>query len=563
MLPSILNADVSAKSSSCQISTDESPPAMASETPAAAHLPVELWRHIFAYLELSPLALEQKAPTEDYYVRCRALQNLCLTSHWLLAIARPYLYETIVLCANRRAVARWAPGALPARANAAGIGSVFLLVRTLNENHALRHLIKNLALLSTNSESIYPDIQESTMAAMDRDKLIYLEWRRSMQKAPCDLKDMAIFEVLGLTYLFAEDIPSDVDIELGSNDPKRARLHGLGLKLVAVLLNMTVKVDKLLVCGLLITKTFVGLALDDPFAKVRALSSEQGAGFLPELKTLQSQGSEDGTLSGGTFASHRKSVSSSLLRSPKLKSLHIVCAWRGRISIDEDAAAGLAAVEELHLTVFSGFFRAKNLLDAAKQVKTLSIRLGTPNDELTHQREGIPPCDLNDILLTRADTLESFSLDTRGANDTDVAEGLGPLEKIVCLHKMHKLTHLTIEPHLIIDWFEVNTWPHFLSYMPPSLVSLTFRFMPEHGHDQLRIWARSGLGAVLRASREKWQSKMPKLRKIHLLPLPFPHRAVDAIKEDLEACGIALTWVTYDDMDSLDKHFGQLSLAIH
>jgi hypothetical protein len=151
--------------------------------------------------------------------------------------------------------------------------------------------------------------------------------------------------------------------------------------------------------------------------------------------------------------------------------------------------------------------------------------------------------DLNKAFLARADGLERVELATyRYSSDEAALHLLGPMGRLTCLPKMLKVTHLAIEPYMLLDWLNPNTWSRFHDMLPPNLTSLTLRFAPEQGEDLLRIWARSGIGAVLRAAPEKWQAKLPHLSHIRLEPLTFGKATTAVLKKDLADAGIRLTW---------------------
>jgi hypothetical protein len=349
-----------------------------------------------------------------------------------------------------------------------------------------------------------------------------------------DPADLAIFDAVGLSIPPTGDSKSNAISAISTQ-----HLEKLVPRLVAVLLGMTFKVERLLLQGLL---TQPSQEFDQ---KVQRLIDQSGGStpFLPGLKTLQLQ-AEFSRL-GGNHAynwvvSSQAQASLPLLCHPGLHSVHIASTWTNDLTVARTTAKGLARLQEMNLTVSTGLASIETLIRLSTCVRSLSITLLTLRASLSSDSER--ESDLNEILLSRAETLEKFSLNTTLCLAEYAASQLGPLNKVTCLPRLHKLKHLSIEPHLLIDWLEVNTWPRFLNTLPPNIVSLTFHFMPEHGQDLLRIWARSGLGSVLRSPYEKWQKHLPHLRHIHLQPLPFSLRTVAVIKEDLAECGITLTW---------------------
>ncbi|KAH7310852.1 hypothetical protein B0I35DRAFT_439802 [Stachybotrys elegans] len=472
---------------------------------SASRLPTEVWNHVLQYLGLQLLELDLSLSSE-LRSRRTALRELCLTSRWFLQLARPHLYGTTVLFANRNTATAYIDGA----------HSVLLLTRTLANNHELRPLIRNLALL------IPLPPKPTTITSFTRTMFLWDDLPTLLP--PLGPADQAIFEAVGLP------VPGD---SMGNKREDTRDRGSLVPRLVAALLSMTYRVSGLLVQGLLTEPC------QDFDQKIRKLMHAHT--FLPELKTIHFR--------THPRASSQAKASLPLLNHPGLRSIHIASNWNGSLTVSGRAAGGIARIEEIHITASTGLAPIRRLLRLATGVKSLSVTLLTPTGPV--QRES----DLNEMLLSRADTLESFSLDTTLCSAEHAAGQLGPLDKVTCLPRLHQLKHVSIEPHLLIDWLEVNTWPRFLNTLPPNASSVTFRFVPEHGQDLLRIWARSGLGSVLR-SAERWQSRLPHVRHIHLAPLPFSKRTFDTIKEDLAKCGITLTWqhLTGPDMATLTIH---------
>lgn len=513
---------------------------MASQTSASSLFPAEIWHHVLQDLRLQPLGLDPVPPSTAFRSRRTALRKLCLTSRWFLALARPYLYETIVLHVSRGAAQRQG-------SYAAGANLVLLLARTLTQNHELRPLIRNLAL------------PISLSAGPSGDSVLHADtapvWRDLCSVLPhLGAADLAIFDAVDLSISSANDSFGD---EISADSAQH--LEKLAARLVAALLNMTYKVERLLLQGLLIGQS---REFNQQAQKLIG-RSDASVPFLPDLKTLQVQGDSSAMTGDGGYywqASEQVQVSLPLLNHPRLHSIHVACYWVDDLTVSRNVLKGIARLKEMNLTVTTGLARIETLIRLATGVKSLSLTLQSPRPALPQASER--ESDLNEMLLTRSETLESFSLDTTLCSAEHTADQLGPLDKVTCLPKLHQLKYLSIEPHLLINWLEVNTWPRFFNTLPPNVVHLTFRFVPEHGQDLLRIWARSGLGAVLRSPREKWKSKLPHVRHIHLHPLPFPLRAVEMIKEDLAACGITITW-QYLDKDEEQLPLDMARLTIH
>ncbi|KAI9154657.1 hypothetical protein HJFPF1_07214 [Paramyrothecium foliicola] len=506
---------------------------MASKTPAPSVLPIELWHTVLQYMKLQPPELDQSTPlSEDFRSRRAVLRELCLTSRWFLDLARPYLYETIVLVARRHAAISYATGA----------NSVLLLARTLTQSHELRPLIRNLALfipLSADFSSI-SNIYANTVPV----------WKKlSTLLQHLDPADSTIYDAVNLSITSTSDSVGDE-----VNTISAQHLERLVPRLVAALLRMTFKLDRLLLQGLLTQQS------QEFDQTLQNLMNESAANtpFLPDLKILQLQADSsilEGNGSYGWEVSSQAQASLPLLSHPGLQSIHIASNWTSHLAVTERVVQGIARLQDMKLVVSTGLASVETLVRLLTSVKSLSVTLLSPTPSASGRDS-----DLNEMLFSRADTLENFSLDTTLCSAEHAADQLGPLEKVTCLPRLQKLKHLSIEPHLLIDWLEVNTWPRFLRTLPPNVVWLTFRFMPEHGQDLLRIWARSGLGSVLRSPREKWQSQLPHLRHIHLHPLPFSLRTVHVIKDDLAECGITLTWQLLEQTVELPLSMARLTI---
>lgn len=103
---------------------------------ASTHLPLEVWRAIAMHFRLGPMRLGDYKPDPEFLERRKCLYRLCLTSQALLAAARPFLYETVVLYVET------APGT---QGIAPGAESLAQLLRTLAAQPALRPHVKHLA----------------------------------------------------------------------------------------------------------------------------------------------------------------------------------------------------------------------------------------------------------------------------------------------------------------------------------------------------------------------------------------------------------------------------------
>ncbi|CAI6094613.1 unnamed protein product [Clonostachys chloroleuca] len=496
---------------------------MAPASPVLASLPVELWRHVLQNLVLHRLAPDQAQPDPGFLANRNALRELCLTSRMLSAMARPLLYETIVL---------YPTVVLPFRhVYDKAVDPLVRLTLTLAENRSLRPWIKTLAVLIPLSNT------DDVCGVMKRRiHELWPEFCNYIEQPGVDERD--ILSAVGLiTDPGEEPVP----------------------RIVAALLAMAPNLESLLLLDLLGPGTEV---FDEAVLNLVDSQSTKD-GFLSELKTLQVQAAFgrnryapsanywDTAFEGG--------FSTCLINLPRLGRMDVTCNYIDNINVDVQIRNGPIHLNELNLIVTGGVAPLGSLIGLASNLSSLSIDFRAP-EPLYSITGALPEADLNPILLERARTLERLVLRTTTCPHKHISEQLGPLEKLICLPSLRRLTHLCIEPYLFLDWLNVNTWPRFLRTLPPNIVYLKLLFVPERGEDLARIWARSGMGAALRAPAHKWRAKVPHLRHIHLEPLPFSQHAVEEIKQDLQLAGIALTW---RDLEAVELSLDLASLRIH
>ncbi|VUC23523.1 unnamed protein product [Clonostachys rosea] len=496
---------------------------MAPASPALASLPVELWRHVLQNLVLQRLAPDQAQPDPSFLAKRNALRQLCLTSRMLSTIARPLLYETVVL---------YPAVVLPfGRVYVKAVDPLVRLSLTLAQNSSLRPWIKNLAVLIplSNTDNVCGEMK-------GRIHKFWPDFCTYIEQPGVDERD--IFSATGLiTGPGEEPVP----------------------KIVATLLAMVPKLETLLLMDLLNSGTEV---FDQA---VRNLVDSQSTKdkFLSELKTLQFQAAfgKDRYAPSRNFwdTALEGNLSNCLINLPRLRRMDVTCNCIEDINVDAQIRNSPIHLNQLNLIITGGVAPLRSLIGLASDLTSLSIDFRAP--EPTYSATGaLPEADLNPILLERAATLERLALITTTCPNKHISEQLGPLEKLICLPSLHRLTHLCIEPFLFLDWLNVNTWPRFLRTLPPNIVHLKLLFVPERGEDLARIWSRSGMGAALRAPAHKWRAKVPHLRHIHLEPLPFSQHAVEEIKLDLELAGISLTW---RELEAVELGLDLASLRIH
>ncbi|KAH8886069.1 hypothetical protein GQ53DRAFT_348286 [Thozetella sp. PMI_491] len=507
------------------------------ETPHSLYLlPNELWRQIVEAFSLAPHRLGDRRASEAFRVNREALRQLCSSSRRLAALARPLLYETIIF---------YRAPPIPGKPSSAA--SIVYLMRTLMKNHERRRLIRNVAVALSLPSSLIPVTAANQEMAAEWQR--HPDWFSELQES-----DRAILDTVGLA-VGAAGPPTGGELtplETGQFE------HIIGYKLVAALLCMTNAAETVLLHNLLTlpSETFE-LALENLASHPQLRES-----FLPCLKTLQIQldplfMSHGRTIIFGHENPLRAVLSSPLLNQPMLRRMDLWYGWFHALDVAPSVLRAVERIEEMNMMIlFRDTASVATLIERAAGLKSLSLTL-LPWRGPEPVDEG-PGADINEMLLSRSDTLERLSLDTTNVPPEHANEQFGPLGRLTCLPRLTGVQRLAVEPHLLLDWLNANTWPQFLDKLPPNLIKLTLRFVPEHGEDLLRIWARSGVGVALRASRETWERKMPKLRHIHLQPLPFSLRTADMLKEELRDNGIALSWQNEEDVLSLE--FKGLSL---
>lgn len=271
---------------------------------------------------------------------------------------------------------------------------------------------------------------------------------------------------------------------------------------------------------------------------------------LQRLKTLQLQqgftsnqpDSGDGVLGPGDGLSAILPILKA--RSGRLDRLDLSESYLRDMNSSQAACNAVAKIKEINLINLDHPGEATVLLRAATTLDTLSLSLSQHVDNA--QSSSPPPTtvandDYNIAILERRDSLRSLSFTAPNFDPLELGYLLGPLGRLTCLAQLDGLRFLRVEPQLLIDWLEVNTWPRFMDNLPKNLITLVFRFRTSN-EDTSHVWARSGLGAAL-ASGNKWKKKLPLLRAIVLEPLPYSARVVDELAEGLGLCGISLTWV--------------------
>ncbi|KAH8649386.1 hypothetical protein BX600DRAFT_442644 [Xylariales sp. PMI_506] len=521
--------------------------AMESLTTASYLFPNEIWSQILQGLVLEPLEVSQHLPTNVFCSNRAALRQLCLTSRRFLDIARPYLYETIIFVVDRKLSGGRRQGSQTGVGPSSGLGAhrpLILLLRTLLESPGLRPLVKNFALalpmISTtgfvDSSSTRVDVLESVLG-------------HSALSLRLDPADRAILEAVGLPLESVTSCSGRVQRSHHSSWDHALELSVLSQKVLAALLCMTHQVERLLLQDVVAEASEV---FNQTISKL--ITGVPEIPFLPRLKIVQFQLETRNVARdehGPSQTPTEVSLSSPLLNQPTLQRMDILYSWACELDVPGNVQQGLARLGEMNLVMPPDISLVDALLDLMLNLKTLCIQLIAAST--SEEQEN----DLNNVLLRHSDTLESFCLDTTQCTAVQTTYQLGPLGKLACLPQLWKLKSLTVEPHHLLDWLNANTWPRFWGTLPPNLVELTLRFMPENGEDLLRIWARSGVGVALRVSHEKMRNRMPHLRRIHLQPLPFSLRTADTLKQDLKEAGIALSW------EDADMSLSLAGLSIH
>ncbi|KAH7037027.1 uncharacterized protein B0I36DRAFT_358779 [Microdochium trichocladiopsis] len=503
-------------------------PAAAGSIPA---LPYEIWLAILRYFELRPLEFGRTRPDSGFTARRSVLWSLCLTSHRLLDIARPLLYANIVL---------------PLDGSNPGARRCLRLLRTVSQNPRLGRLVVSLAVpLQLSFDARWWETSRSILAVND----VHGDHRQLFEKMHLLTEDAAV----------------------------RGHQQAVQQKLVALLICLLPSLQRLLV--------HVPFTVDSSSrnlqAALRILLPDEDNNLIDSLNTLSitqrppptqtDAANEGGSTSHGKFEPLQRLDVLQLqqgpsldgpvllpedsgdgnglegilpilkLRAGKLKRLDLSDHCLQDVNTNDTATSVIAQITELNLVHLDHPGEATLLLRSARKLETLSLNL---------TRHAVPPSpstsagtndDYNMAILERRDTLRSLSFTAADFDPVELGYLLGPLGRLTCLSQLSHLRFLRVEPHLLIDWLEVNTWPKFLDNLPKSLLKLAFRFQPRH-EELCHIWARSGIGAAL-ASGERWRRKLPQLEAICLEPLPYIPRVAEELAESLKMDGITLTWM--------------------
>jgi hypothetical protein len=359
---------------------------METSPPIPYHLPTELWRHVIRNFVLKPLELGHAHPNEAFISNRAALRQLCLTSRRFVAIARPYLYESIVVSVDRDI-------SLRRREFRTGVASLVLLMRTMVQNHALRPLVKHLALPVTLTNQ-HPG---SSPASAD----LSLAWLEdSVLFSNLHPTDQEIFDTVGLT--------ADNAFQAKKSHRPTLEPESLAQKVLASLLCMVNEAETILLQDL-----FTGSsAVFDRTLSALISHPQLGMLFLPHLSTLQIQLNPVVMTSGDQIrqrSSMQAKLSSPLFNQPKLRRVDMWYAWFDALTISAKALPAIAHIEEMDLTIAANTESLGTVIGMATGLKSLSLGLlSGASSALDISELGT---DLNILLLSRSDTLESLALD--------------------------------------------------------------------------------------------------------------------------------------------------------
>ncbi|KAI1492001.1 hypothetical protein F5X96DRAFT_692528 [Biscogniauxia mediterranea] len=482
-------------------------------------LPIELLEFIFQHLRLPPLTLGSELPDRTFTEHRAALRSLCHTSRLFLEVARPLLYEKVVLYIDEENLK--ADGEL-----LAGYKSLVLLLRTLTQRPELRAYVKYVAcpmLLPTNPWWLEDDRAELVSASWKYNKADF---------ARLSGDDQTVFGLAGLDISHA-DPPSSEDEVSQVAEQLLAVLVCLASTLETLLLQ-TVECQEYKILNRTIT---------------RALKHERlRHRTLPNLRTLQFQLPPRSVLQASQFFGRAECAT--IYACPVLLTLPSVRRIETRhdeLSYADDFAwAG--QIEELDLVSQSSADTYNRLFARAGSLRKLSIdmfnfvALDMGGDE--------EKADLNAALARLARTLRELRVFTRYRDDYD---GYFPSSaRLTCLPRLERLEVLAVDRKALFRSEAELAERGLADRLPPNLRVLDLhedwrRRRRPGDRDELYAAAFVDLAAAARR-----RERLPRLSEVALWPsnhdreharLELRDDTLADIKRALAGAGVAFRWL--------------------
>ncbi|KAI1641198.1 hypothetical protein F4809DRAFT_215627 [Biscogniauxia mediterranea] len=477
-------------------------------------LPNELLEFIFQHLRLPPLTLGSELPDRTFAEDRAALRSLCCTSRLFLEVARPLLYEKVVLYIDEENLT--ADGEL-----LAGSKSLVLLLRTLTQRPELRAYVKYVAcpMLLQTSPWWHED---------DRAELVSASWKYNKADfTRLSGDDQIVFGLAGL------------DISHAAPPSSEGEVSQIAEQLLAVLVCLASSLETLL---LQTVERQQYKILDRTIT--RALKHERlRHRTLPSLRTLQFQLPPRSVLQAAEFFGRAECAT--IYECPVLLTLPSVRRIETRhdeLSYADDFAwAG--RIEELDLVSQTSADTYYRLCSRAGSLRKLSIDMfnfvaldmagGGDEEEVA---------DLNAAIARLARTLRELRVFTRYRDDYD---GYLPASaRLTCLPRLERLEVLAVDRKALFRSEAELGERDLAERLPPNLRVLDLH-EDWRRRDELYSAAFVGLAARRR-------ERLPRLSDVALWPsnhyreharLQLGDDTLADIKRALGGAGVAFRWL--------------------
>ncbi|KAI1505259.1 hypothetical protein F5X99DRAFT_368822 [Biscogniauxia marginata] len=488
-------------------------------------LPNELLELIFDHLRLPPLRLGSELPDETFIENRAALRSLCRSSQLFREVARPLLYEKVILYIDEENLTE--DGEL-----LAGSKNLMLLVRTLTQRPGFRDFIKYIAcpMLLQTSPWWHQD---------DRAELVSASWKYNKADFSDLLgDDWLVFRLAGLRTSDSAPQSSEDDVA------------GIAEKLLAVLLCLTPSLETLLMHTIerqryrILNRT-IAQALKHERLKDQT---------LPKLRTLQFQLPPRSV----QVPELGRAECATVYECPvllSLPSIRRIDTWHDEMSYIDDFS-WVGKIEELDLVSQTSAETYCRLCEHAGNLRKLSIDIFNISTEFS----GIfgTGTDLNAAIVHLAKTLQEFRVFTRYRDDYD--SYLPPSARLTCLPKLKHLEILSVDRKVLFRNEAELQELGLADRLPPNLQVLN---LYEDWHllgpnptdielenntppsDEMYMIAFLDLEA-------RRHERLPKLRKISLWPsnhcrrysrLELRDNTLDQIRRLLEGASVEFSWL--------------------